>query len=107
MTEMERHSEESAQAGSGNLRVSQGLTTELTPEQETGDPRDPGAQSRPAHHQLSSTLSPLSQQTSAEAAQGQGWAGARGRVTPRCGCFRKSSASGEVIDTSMQSKDGM
>lgn len=45
---MEGHSAGSAQAGSGNFWVSRGLTTDLTPEQETGDARDPGAQSRPS-----------------------------------------------------------
>ena len=45
---MERHSEGSAQADSGNFWVSRGLTTDLTPEQKMGDARDPGAQSRPS-----------------------------------------------------------
>jgi len=45
---MQRHSAGSAQAGSGNFWVSRGLTTDLTPEQEMGDAKDPGAQGRPS-----------------------------------------------------------
>lgn len=72
MAEMERHSAESAQVGSGNLWVSRGLTTNLTSEQETGDRGTQVLRAAPAHHQLSTTLSPLSQQTPAEASQGRG-----------------------------------